>query len=106
MKSQAQQTAEYTLNALGGISRLTAMIGAQDFTHGMNRKNVQNTSFRFRGSRTANFVSFSLCHDDTYTVSFIKIKGLNYQAVSELKGIELSNLRMIFESVTGLYLNI
>ena len=61
-------------------------------------------SFKFRGSRAANYVKVTLAADDTYTVDFKKL-GRNYSVkdVSETAGVYVDSLHALIESTTGLY---
>jgi len=87
---------------MGGIGRLRAMVAA---SHMADHDN--GLSFRFKGSRAANYVKVTLDPDDTYTVEFWKIRGVfSMDKVEELGGVYCDQLIPLFESTTGLYLTL
>ena len=60
-------------------------------------------SFRFKGSKVANYLKITLKGDDTYTMSFLKIWGTKVKEVKEIEGVYFDQLHGIIESTTGLY---
>lgn len=105
-----QAPADITLQQLGGSRRLTAMIGAKHF---LSDNDGQTLLFRFNGSRIANHVTITLTSTDLYDVEFKRIGRINtrnYEApvtdVASFDSVPAEALRSIFESTTGLYLNI
>ena len=65
-------------------------------------------SFKFKGSRRANYVAITLDADDTYSMSFKRItgRGLNVTDVSDVSGVYCDRLNAVIEDVTGLYTRI
>lgn len=77
-----------------------AMLGASNLIdHG------DALSFKFKGSRKANYLKVTLAADDTYSMSFKRItqRGLTVLDVSEVSGIYADRLNAVIESTTGLY---
>ncbi len=89
------------LNQMGGSGRLAAMVGARDFVN-----TGRGLRFRFQGCKAANVCHIVLDADDTYTVEFYSIRGINVRKVSEESGHFCDTLRPYFETVTGLYLSL
>lgn len=106
--------AETTMKYLGGAGRLTAMIGAKNFT--CDEKGT--LTFTFSGCKKINQVSFELNGLDLYDVRFIKYtagrmnnktfeyKMPSWETVKELNNVYAEDLKEIFEDVTGLYLSL
>jgi len=61
---------------------------------------------KIRGSRTVTNLRIELADDDTYTVSFFKIRGYDVRTVGELAGVYADQLRTVIEKQTGLYLSL
>ena len=90
-----------TLQQLGGTGRLNAMTGAYNFLDHGNA-----VSFRFRGSRAANYVKIELDASDTYTVTFGKVSRYALTKVQDFSTVYVETLRELFERVTGLDLTL
>ena len=90
-----------TLNQIGGYGRLVAMVGAFNFI-----KSADSVQFKFKGSKVANHLKITLAGDDTYTMTFGKIRGLDFKPAAPISGVYADNLRPIFERTTGLYLSL
>jgi len=90
-----------TINQLGGYGRLTAMTGARNFIDHGNA-----LSFKFKGSRKANYVKIELDPSDTYNVTFGKIRKYELTKERTFEGVHATMLRRLFEQVTGLYLTL
>ena len=109
--TNAQTTAETTLNQLGGTNKLAAMIGAENFSfndvHG-NGESVE-TSFYFKASKVANLcqIRYDVAIDN-YTVELFKFSKKTYSVkkVYSTWGVEGSQLIELFEKETGLYLSL
>jgi hypothetical protein len=93
--------AKTILNQMGGINRISAMTGAFNFLEGKNE-----VRFKFKGSKKANHVRVQLDADDTYTVTFSKIRGLKFAEVAKFSGIYNDGLIDLFERTTELYLSL
>jgi len=94
----SKHEAEMILKQLGG-NRFVAMTGAKNFV-----SDGASLSFSLpRGaSNKANKVRVTLTTDDTYTVEFFNIRGVNFKQVSSHVGIYASNLQNLFTAETGL----
>ena len=96
--------ASIILEQLGGAGRLKAMIGAANFVdHG------DGLSFKFKGSRKANYVKVTLRADDTYLLelktiapppAFIPSREIDFE------GVYWDMLQDLIERETGLYLSL
>jgi len=61
-------------------------------------------SFKFRGSRKANYLKITLAGDDTYTMDFLKLgRNFSIKEVASFSGVYASNVKSVIESTTGLY---
>lgn len=96
--------AEIILSQLGGSGRLGAMIGAHTFLH--SAKDPSWLSFKFKGSRKANYVRVTLDASDSYTVQLMKLRGFDAKEVYTASGIDVCRLRAAIEDNTGLYLSL
>jgi hypothetical protein len=96
-----KSVAETILEQLGGNSRVALMAGVTTFLTGSNC-----LSFKFKGSRVANYVSIKLEADDTYTVEFVKTGKLNFKSIKKVSGIYADGLIELFENTTGLALRL
>lgn len=96
------QTAKTILNQLGG-NLFIAMTGAKHFMAGENF-----IQFKIGGGakNKINTVKVSLDADDTYTVEFYSICGINARKISESRGIYCDMLRSEFTNATGFYTSI
>lgn len=95
--------AAITLSHLGGSCRLSAMIGAKNFA---SSDNGNSLSFRFKGSKKANYVKITLNGLDLYDVEFGKIWNLTYKVKGESSNIYADSLKSVIEDFTGLYLSL
>jgi len=87
------------LQQLGGRT-FKAMTGAKNFIGDVNRLTFRLPSnFALQG---INYVEVVLELDDTYTVTFGKIWGRNYNIISTHPNIYNDNLRDVFKRTTGL----
>lgn len=71
---EQQQIAQTVVQQLGGQRRLKLMVDAWNFHQENN-----GVSFRFKGSKIANYIKITLAANDTYTLEFMLInpsKGL------------------------------
>lgn len=61
-------------------------------------------TFRVKGSPKANCIRIALDRvTDTYTVEFLKIRGLTCKAVADFSLVYADQLHKLIESQTGLY---
>ncbi len=87
---------------LGGARRLGQMINAKDFFGGAN-----NVVFKFmKGKDGINACRVTLDSSDTYTVEFLKLRGLTCKTVSSFSMVYCDQLRYLFESSTCLAIRV
>ena len=96
-----QSVAQTILEQLGG-RKFSVMTGAKNFSGG-----PQSLSFRLPGGggytkNSINAVMIRLESNDTYTVTYYRIRGTKMTTVSEHRDIYAENLRENFERETGL----
>jgi len=96
-------SAETVFEQIGGIRRLQIMTGAYNFTRNDADKNV---TFRFKASRKVNLCRITLDPSDTYTMTFMRVRGMSVKTVAEISDVFCDQLIPIFESNTGLYLTL
>lgn len=108
-----QQVAQTILQQLGGTSRLAAMINAKNFiAYGpagtSSGRGLGGVGFRFSNKARSkpNHVRIILEPNDTYTVSFGRIKGYDFKELRSVSGIYAGQLRDLIERETGLYLSL
>ena len=63
-------------------------------------------NIRFTGSKKCNHVKIVLNFQDTYDITFYKIRGMDYKIIAEYEDIYVDQLHDIIESETGLYLSL
>jgi len=87
------------LEHLGG-SRFQAMTGAKNFV-----SDGSSLSFKLPKCRNGiNYVSITLCLDDTYSIFFQKIlRNFSVKEVSKIDDIYAEDLCEVFTGATGLY---
>jgi len=105
MNTETNNVAATILKQMGGTSRLSAMTGAKNFiNHG------DAASFRFARPRHAkglsNHVKITLNSMDLYDVQFNSLHGYNCKPGKSFEGVCATQLKAVFESVTGLYLTL
>jgi hypothetical protein len=95
------EIAKTILQQMRGMGRLKCMLGAYNFAdHG------NGVSFRFKGSKVANYIKVTLDADDTYSFELGKIWGHQYKVKKSYDSIYCDQLVEIFERDTGLYLSL
>ncbi len=100
-----QEIATIILNQLGG-RRVALMTGAKNFfaiENGLQFKLPNNG--RYEG-KTVNCVEIKLNAADDYDLKFSYIRGMKVTEIYSTSGIQVSNLREVFERYTGLYLTL
>ncbi len=97
------EIANIILKQMGGSGRLNAIVGATNF---FSIKEGNGLSFRFKGSRIANYVEIVLNSLDTYTVRFVKIHGTTVKDVKTVPIVYADGLKELFEQTTKLYLTL
>ena len=86
---------------LGGTRRLSAMIGAKNFTGDDN-----SLKFSFKGSKKANLLKVTLNSSDLYDMTFCKVRKFDFEDIREVKDVFCEDMKQIFERMTGLYLSL
>jgi hypothetical protein len=99
------ETASTLIKQLGGMGKLTAMVGAKDIVR-TERNGHPALSFKFKGSTKANYVNIALDPSDTYTLQFGKIVKYDLKPTGEFHGVHAAQLKPTFEQFTGLYLSL
>ncbi len=73
------------------------MLGAKDIL-----SIEQGLQFKIRGSAKVNTIRIVLDASDTYTVTFLKIRGTTIKAIREFDNTYCDQLEELFNEVTGL----
>lgn|ERR1700690_3399474 len=100
-KEEAKACAMEIIRQLGG-GHFIAMTGACQFVYD-HKLDYANVTFKFKGSRVANYCKITLDGSDTYVVEFLKITATALKTVAEHKGIYNDMLQAYFTEVTGLH---
>ena len=100
--TETQQIAETILQQLGG-HKFTAMTGAKNLT----AFGTGSLAFTLPGAggfckNGINRVTVTLDPSDTYTVTFLCVRGTKVHDVAQHHGIYADQLRSLFTSETGL----
>lgn len=97
------EIANTILSQLGGARRVAAMIGVKSFV-----ASEDGVSFRFPQSARSkpNHVGIKLAGDDTYTVTFTRISGVDFKTTRIAAGVFCENLAETIEQEIGLYLSL
>jgi len=66
----------------------------------------KSLSFKIQGCRKINHIKIELAFDDTYTMTFIKLKKFDFVEVAKFEGVYCDMLNSIIEKETGLYLSL
>lgn len=99
LDESAQQIADTIRKQLGG-NKFEVMTGAKNFSFSKDG----SLSFKFpKGKDGINHVSIKLDADDTYTMTFTKIRGMDAKEVAKESGIYNTDLRKVFTKITGLH---
>jgi hypothetical protein len=87
-------------NQLGGSALF--MMGAKNVLGG-----ERDLQFKISGSpKKVTNIRIELAADDTYTVEFFKIRGLNVSKLATAEGVYVDQLRPVIESHTALRLSL
>lgn len=92
------EVAKTILAQLGG-NRFIVMTGAKNFVY-------DKSSLHFSVGKTknkANKIVVKLDPDDTYTMTFYKLRGIDLTKISEHSGLYFDQLQSVFTRETGLY---
>lgn len=104
---ESGEIAKTILSQMGGMGKLTAMIGANNFGFEEHAGRV-SLKFNFKGSRKHNICKIILDPDDTYTFEFwnLNMRTVTCNKTFEATGIYWDMLIDVFERETGLYLSL
>lgn len=100
VEERKAQAAEI-LSQLGG-RQFVAMTGAKYITYDGTAPTA-NLSLKFQGSPVATHLKIVLDGMDTYTVTFLKVRGNDCRTVKEFTGVYNDMLQSIFTETTGLH---
>lgn len=93
------QVATQILEQLGG-HRFTAMTGAKQF---VGSERALQFSIGRGATNKANKVRVTLATDDTYTIEFFNLRGVNYKPCGEpVERVYADRLQAVFTEATGL----
>jgi len=95
MNIENKRIADEILRQLGG-NRFITMVGAKNLCY-----SGPNLSFKFSGSKAANYMKIELTPMDTYTVTFGKL-GKEFKVTETHENIYCDGLQELFTSVTKL----
>lgn len=95
----AKTVAQTILSQMGGSAALKLMLGANTFSSHKD-EGLGALSFRFKGSRKANYLKVILAGNDTYSMRFGKIAKFDYDVVAFEQ--EVDQLGEVFRRITGL----
>jgi len=91
--------AKTILAQLGG-NKFIAMTGAKDFVGGANSLQFSISSRLTKNK--SNKVRIVLDPSDTYTMTFYKIRGIDFKEVDSVSDVYAEDLQRIFTAKTGL----
>jgi len=87
-----------TIIAQLGGNRFTSMTGAKSFVMG-----ERSLTFRFgRNASKSNMVKITLNGDDTYTVQFYRLRGIDCAPTYHVDSVHADGLREAFTAHTGM----
>lgn len=101
--SESSQVGKTILQQMGGLGRITAMLGAKNIVLSDN-----GVSFRWPNKERAkgNAVRITLDPSDTYTMEFLNVSGSSAKTVKKYTDVYNDQLVDIFEKQTGWYLSL
>lgn len=102
MNSERAHEVALTIAAqMGGAAALKLMLGAYNYSSHKD-EGLGALSFRFKGSRKANYLKVILAGNDTYSLRFGKIAKFDYDVVEFVQEVYCDQLGEVFTRVTGL----
>lgn len=106
-QDEKQQQVNTIFNQMGGIHKLTTMVGASDFRFVITDDDV-SICFNFKGSRKHNMCKVILNSNDTYTFQLFQYnkKACAIKKTYELEGVYCDMLICLFEGKTGLHISL
>ena len=103
--SMSEAAARTVIAQLGGMGRLSTMVGAYNWLRGYDEHGWPALSFQFKGSKSLNFARITVTPLDVYEVRFGKWYGVKMINVKDFTDVYAEQLRPLFERTTGLYLS-
>jgi hypothetical protein len=100
-----QRIAQIILAQLGGSAALKLMVSAYNFSSHSD-EGLGALSFRFKGSRKANYIKIILAASDTYSLRFGKVGKFDYDIIAFEQDVYCDQLVEVFTRVTGLELRV
>lgn len=100
-RNPSLDVANTILSQMGGAGRLKAMIGAKDFMG-----DAYSLTFKWAAPSQANALTVQLTTDDTYTMTFMKLRGRTVKVVRAVTDAHAEDLVRIFQIETGLALSL
>lgn len=105
-QQETRRIATSIIEQLGGINRLYAIVGAYDCFSVTEGNGDSGWAFKFKGSKVANYCKIILnSATDTYTMEFMKIRGLTAKNTAKMEDVYGDMLKSLFEEETGLHLS-
>lgn len=100
-RDRAKATAQTILAQMGGARALKVMTSANNFSSHSD-EGLGGLSFRFKGSRKANYLKVVLAGNDTYSMRFGKVGKTDYDVIAFETDVYFDQLNDVFRRVTGL----
>jgi len=97
--SRNREIAQTIVNQLGGMNRLVAFTGANNFVAINN-----GVSFRIKNAK-ANYIKITLNGKDLYDLEVGRIRGTTYKVVGKENDLYYDMLKREIEKLTGMYLS-
>lgn len=94
----SSKVSQIILQQLGG-NKFIAMTGAKNF---VGSDDYLMFSIGRGAKNSINKVKITLDSNDTYTVEFAKMRGINYTVVKTVSGIYFDQLQAVFKRNTGM----
>lgn len=97
LRQVTANVAQTILRQLGG-NKFVAMIGAKNL---VSSADGLHFSIGKGAKNKANKVAIKLAADDTYTIEFYNLRGVNLKDISKVYGVHADELQKVFTQETG-----
>lgn len=104
LAEEYMEVAMTTLRHMGGVGKLSAMLGTKTFTPVL--EGCGGIQFKFKGCKKMNAVRIELDGNDLYSMEFYKMFKGDWKTVMVHSGLYCDMLKPVFEKTTGLYLSL
>jgi hypothetical protein len=104
--NEAKAVADIIAQQLGGLGRLSAMIGAKNFAYAKEGRGMFSFQFPNRKRSAPNCIKIVLEASDTYTVHFFRIGRADFKELGTVADVYADNLKSLIEDRTGLFLSL